>query len=92
VDTNDDAVGMRDDAVRPPPKVPRALIVLWPAFIMAGVAEMLVFAVVDPQGLTWFGGAAIAWSRQAVYTVTFFIFWLVISTSAAITLLLRDET
>jgi hypothetical protein len=91
VDTNDDAVDMSDDAVQPPKKVPRALIVLWPAFIMAGVAEMLTFAVVDPEGLTWFGGDAIDWSRQAIYTVTFFIFWLVISTSAAITLLLSEE-
>jgi hypothetical protein len=67
----------------------RALLILWPAFVMAGVLEMLVFAVVDPTGLHWFGADAIEWSRSAVYSVTFFIFWGVIATSTAITLLLE---
>jgi hypothetical protein len=66
--------------------VPRcALVILWPAFLMAGVLEMLVFVVVDPASLTWFGIEPLAWSVQAVYTVTFFIFWSVIATSGAIT-------
>ena len=42
---------------------PRALQILWPAFLMAGVLEMLVFAVVDPAELHWFGGPAIGWPR-----------------------------
>lgn len=66
----------------------RALTVLWPAFLMAGVLEMLVFVVVDPGDLHWFGGEALNWSRQAVYTVTFLIFWGVISISGALTALL----
>ena len=72
----------------PEPFVRRALLVLWPAFLMAGVADMLVFAVVDPLSLTWFGGEPFEWSRQAVYTVTFFIFWAVIATAGAMTLVL----
>ncbi|RQP25462.1 hypothetical protein DZC73_08700 [Albitalea terrae] len=64
--------------------------ILWPAFVMAGVLEMMVFAVVDPDSLHWFGGEAFGWTRNAVYSVTFFIFWLVISTSAAITQLLES--
>lgn len=67
----------------------RALLILWPAFLMAGVLEMLTFAVVDPDGLHWFGGEAIGWGRSAVYSVTFLIYWAVISTSAAITALLE---
>jgi len=35
-----------------------AMTILWPAFLMAGVLEVLVFAVVDPGELHWFGGAA----------------------------------
>ncbi len=62
-----------------------ALVILWPAFVMAGVLEMLVFAVVDPTTLQWFGGESLAWSRSAVYSVTFLIFWAVIATSGAIT-------
>jgi len=68
----------------------RVLLILWPAFLMAGVLEMMVFAVVDPSGMHWFGADPIDWSRSAVYSVTFFIFWGVISTSAAITALLEQ--
>jgi hypothetical protein len=66
----------------------RALTILWPAFLMAGVLEMLVFAVIDPGDLHWFGGEALNWSAQAVYTVTFLIFWGVISVAGALTALL----
>jgi len=68
----------------------RALIVLWPAFVMAGVLEALVFAVVDPELMSWFGGAPLGLSRQAVYTITFFIFWGVIATASAMTQLLAS--
>jgi len=67
----------------------RALTILWPAFLMAGVLEMLVFVVVDPGDLHWFGGEALNWSTQAVYTVTFLIFWGVIATAGALTALLE---
>ena len=70
----------------------RALRILWPAFMAAGVLEMLVFAVIDPADLRWFGGAPIAWSAQAVYTVTFMIFWAVISTASAVSALLAIES
>ncbi len=70
----------------------RALRILWPAFMAAGVLEMLVFAVLDPADLHWFGGPPITWSTQAVYTVTFLIFWGVISTAAAMTTLLSIES
>ena len=69
----------------------RSLQVIWPAFLMAGVTEMLVFAVVDPHELRWFGGVAIDWPLSAIYTVSFLIFWLLISTASAITMLLMGE-
>lgn len=65
-----------------------ALQILWPAFLAAGVLEMLVFVVVDPADLHWFGGPAIGWSDQAVYTVTFAIFWVAVATAGAITAML----
>lgn len=68
----------------------RALVILWPAFLMAGVLEMLVFAVVDPASLQWFGIEPIRWSARAIYSVTFLIFWGVIATGAAITQLLQS--
>ncbi|CAN5868872.1 hypothetical protein BH11PSE8_BH11PSE8_43170 [soil metagenome] len=70
----------------------RCLRILWPAFMAAGVLEMLVFAVIDPADLRWFGGPQIAWSAQAVYTVTFMIFWGAVSTAGAMTALLSVES
>ncbi|MDH4051394.1 MAG: hypothetical protein OEU93_07420 [Rubrivivax sp.] len=67
----------------------RSLAVLWPAFLMAGVLEMLVFAVVDPSQLRAFGGELLDWSPTAVYTVAFFVFWAVIAVSAAMTAFLE---
>ncbi|HSW27046.1 MAG TPA: hypothetical protein VLJ62_30100 [Burkholderiaceae bacterium] len=61
------------------------LLVLWPAFVMAGVMEMLVFAVVDPGALQWPGGETLEWSRSTVYSVAFLAFWGVIAVSAAVT-------
>lgn len=70
----------------------RVLTILWPAFLMAGVLEMLVFAVIDPGDMTWFGLAPMDWPRQAIYTVSFLIFWVVIATAGALTALLQAGT
>jgi uncharacterized membrane protein YcfT len=61
--------------------------ILWPAFLMAGVLELLVFAVVDPQDMHWFG-QNFEMSRQATYTLGFFVFWLVTALAGALTLFL----
>lgn len=61
--------------------------VLWPAFLMAGVLEVLVFAVVDPHDLHWFG-QPLTLSRQGIYTLAFVAFWLVTAASSALTILL----
>lgn len=61
--------------------------IAWPAFLMAGVLEMLVFAMVDPGDLHWFG-APVTLSRQGVYTLAFFAFWGVTLASSALTTLL----
>ena len=66
----------------------RAMAILWPAFLMAGVLEMLVFALVDPSSLHWFGGEQVVLSPSAVYTLAFFVFWVVIATAGALTHLL----
>lgn len=61
--------------------------IAWPAFLVAAVLEMLVFALVDPSELHW-SGHALEWSRQTVYTVSFFVFWLGAMASSALTTLL----
>ena len=65
----------------------RLMWIAWPAFLLAGVIEMLVFAMVDPQNLHWFG-KPLALSREAVYTVAFFVFWVLTMTSSALTTVL----
>jgi hypothetical protein len=69
----------------PAPLIVRVLCILWPSFLMAGVMEMLVFAVVDPAELHWFGAEAIEWSHSTIYSVTFLLFWLVTSLASALT-------
>ncbi len=72
-----------------PSRVARfAMAVAWSSFLCAGVLELLVFAVVDPGELRWFGAAPIELSAQAVYTISFLIFWGVIALSASLALLL----
>ncbi|MEZ5643586.1 MAG: hypothetical protein R3E99_00195 [Burkholderiaceae bacterium] len=65
----------------------RLMWIAWPAFLVAAVLEMLVFAMVDPGDLHWAGGN-LELSRQAVYTVAFFVFWLMAMASSALTTLL----
>lgn len=65
----------------------RLMGIAWPAFLVAAVLEMVVFALVDPQDLHWFG-APLALSRQAVYTLAFFVFWALAMASSALTMLL----
>ena len=65
----------------------RLMWILGPAFLMAGVLEIVVFAMVDPQDLQWFG-APMAWSREAIYTVAFFVFWGITTVAGGLTTLL----
>ena len=65
----------------------RLMWIAWPAFLMAGGMEMLVFALVDPEDLHWFG-QPLALSRQGVYTLAFFLFWMITMASGALTTLL----
>ena len=70
----------------------RAARILWPAFLMAGMLELAVFAVVDPADLHWFGGGPqLGWSNSAVYSVTFLLFWAAVATAGALTALLDAD-
>lgn len=66
--------------------------IAWPAFVAAGVLETLVFAVIDPNELHWFGGVRIDWSAQAVYTFTFLLFWGAITAAGAMAVFLALGT
>ncbi len=61
--------------------------IMWPAFLVAGMLEILVFAMVDPQDLHWFG-QPVELSRQGVYTLAFFAFWAIAMLASGLTTLL----
>lgn len=61
--------------------------VLWPAFLVAIVAEGVFFSMVDPHELV-IVGIHLADSRAAAYTVGFLIFWALFTISSALTYIL----
>ncbi len=75
---------------RPTPWGRRVMVILWPAFLMAGVLEALVFVWVDPAQLRWFGDTSLDLSSTAVHTLAFLLFWGVIATAGALTSLLEQ--
>ena len=66
----------------------RLMWVIWPAFLVAGVAELVFFSVFDPFDLHFFG-APLEMSRQAIYTMGFFGFWVLGIASSALTIFLE---
>ncbi len=65
--------------------------VLWPAFLMACVLEMLVFGLVDPLEAGSFAKYH-AISRQTVYALGFGVFWLITTASSALSVWLVSGT
>ena len=66
----------------------RAIWVLWPSFIVGGIAEAVFFTLFDPQDLHFFG-EPLTLSRTAIYTLGFFGFWLIAACSSAFTCFLQ---
>jgi hypothetical protein len=66
----------------------RAIWVLWPSFIVGGIAEAVFFTLCDPMDLHLFG-EPLATSRTAIYTLGFFTFWLFAATSSSLTCFLQ---
>jgi len=58
--------------------------VFWPAFIAAGVAEVLFFTMIDPAQLYLFG-ELVEWSVTATYSTGFLLFWLICIFSSMMT-------
>lgn len=61
------------------------LLILWPAFVMAGVLEALVFVIVDPASLRAHDGSSLSLPAIAIHTIAFITFWIVVATASAIT-------
>ncbi|TVO52296.1 hypothetical protein [Denitromonas halophila] len=62
----------------------KQILVFWPSFLVAGIAEMVFFTVMDPQQLYLFG-QPVEFSPIATYSIGFFGFWLVCAASSMLT-------
>ncbi len=66
----------------------RMIWVLWPSFIVGGIAEAVFFTLFDPLDLHLFG-EPLSLGRTAIYTLGFFAFWLFAAGSSALTCFLQ---
>ncbi len=67
----------------------RIMQIVWPAFLMAGAAELAFFSIFDPFELHFFG-QPLDWSRQAIYALGFFGFWGLGIASSSLTMFLAQ--
>ena len=67
--------------------------ILWPSFLLAGIATMVLFAFVDPVELHAISFPEWEFGRTAGYTIGFFMFWGVTAASSFMTwVLLRSSS
>ncbi len=60
------------------------MVVLWPSFLMAGVAEGVFFSLVNPQEL-YLLGEVVDYPPLAAYSIGFLAFWALCSASSWLT-------
>lgn len=68
-------------------KFRRWMCIVWPAFMVACLLEALIFAMVDPRDIRWFG-ESVQITRESFYTMAFLVFWVAAMVSSALTTLL----
>ena len=66
------------------PLIQKVISILWPSFLTAGLATILFFTAFDPELIVAISGYGEI-SRMAGYTIGFFLFWLLTSSSCALT-------
>lgn len=66
----------------------RLMWILWPAFLVAGIAEGITFSLFDPQDMHFFG-EPVELGRTAVYSIGFLLFWTFAAASSALTCFLQ---
>ncbi|MDH5392819.1 MAG: hypothetical protein OEY11_06490 [Gammaproteobacteria bacterium] len=66
------------------PKIQRIVAILWPSFVVSGIATILFFTLFDPvEIIACIGGSDI--SRMGYYSIGFFMFWLLTSLNSVLT-------
>ncbi len=66
----------------------KAIWILWPSFVVAGIAEAVFFTLFDPQDLPLFG-LPHELSRVGFYSLGFFFFWAITGASSAFTIFIQ---
>ena len=61
----------------------RAILILWPSFLAAGAAELVLFTLVDPDDFDI--------GRLAAYSAVFFLCWGLAAASSALTCFLQKS-
>lgn len=65
--------------------------ILWPSFVVAGIAEALFFTLIDPQEL-YLLGEPVSFSRIATYSIGFFAFWALCAASSTFTCFIQRSS
>ena len=72
--------------------MPRLLMtILWPSFLMAIIAVGVVFSMIDP-GTLFILGNEVELNNVVIYSIAFFIFWILGAISSGLTALLMYRT
>lgn len=61
----------------------KAMVVLWPAFLVAGVGTVMLFSALDPVDLRFVGPFEL--EQLPGYTIGFFFLWALTAASSALT-------
>jgi hypothetical protein len=64
--------------------------ILWPSFVVAGIAEGLLFTAIHPEEILLFG-KPIGISNEGIYTLGFFIIWAFCALSSALTIFVLQK-
>jgi hypothetical protein len=87
----DGQADVKEEMSGQPSVLRQGVLILWPSFLAACLIEALVFSLVDPGEIHWSGQVPQP-SRQTVYSVAFFMFWLIAAACNALVLWLsRSE-
>jgi hypothetical protein len=64
--------------------------ILWPSFLVAGIAEGLLFTAIHPEEILLFG-EPLGISNEGIYTLGFFIIWVFCALSSALTVFVLQK-
>ncbi len=67
----------------------RTAAIAWPAFLVAAVLEVAVFAFVDPRSLHTMAGEGLGLSDMAIYSIAFLGFWACTAAACGLAVLLE---